>query len=894
MEALTFLFTDLEGSTRTWEREPEAMDRWLASHDRIVAAAITANQGRVFKHTGDGLCAVFQSALKATRAAHDIQVGLTEARHERVGPLRARIALHTGAARERADDFYGPTLNRCARVLETGHGGQILLSASTAAVVRENAPATDALTLRDLGQHRLRDLQQAEHIWQLVGADLEREFPPLRSLDTFAHNLPLQRSSFIGREAETRTLRALLTDNRLVTVSGVGGCGKTRLALEVAAGEVEGFADGVFFADLSTLVEPSLVAATIAGLLRVPAGSTSGEDRLCEFLSDRHVLIVVDNCEHLLDACADVIDRLLSSCPRVAVLATSREPLALEGERVWRVPSLQLPGSDALDDVGRAESVRLFVDRAVASRPSFSLTSENAPAVAEICRRLDGIPLALELAAARVAHLAPREIASRLSERFRLLTTGRRGVQRQQTLQAVLDWSYELLGEAERTLLRRLSVFAAGWTLEAGQAVCAGEDLDRDTIVDLLGSLVSRSLVDAEDRGDHTRYRLLETVRMYAQDRLLAAGEANALRGRHATWFLDRAEKPTGEDEAVGQLGLWFGFSELSLIPDLDNLRQAGDWWLAQGRLDLVARIASAVANTFHTQGRVDEMEEWLKVVLAREEELPRGLRARCHAAWASCAEIRGDFQLANERARVGIAVADDPADAGAAYSFLVANLTWMAPDEAERLLENAAAWTRVLGSRAEYYMRITRGTLACARHDYDRAVRLFSSLDPPKIPGPSRGNLFVAHLLRGDIAQAAALHSQAVRADRGWFEYFAAYERALLAAVSGDPPSARRHLVDAVTLVRRWKIPLGLADCVVGCAVIAVHENDPQRASALLAVVRAATGGGLRSPMSMIIYRHYLRAVRGQLDSDSVLKARAVGGALTLEAALARELGVT
>lgn len=894
---LTFLFTDIEGSTRAWEREPDAMERWLASHDAIVVNAIAAHRGRVFKHTGDGICAVFAAAAAAARAARDIQVALASSDHEHTGSLRARIALHSGEARERAGDFFGPTLNRCARLLDAGHGGQVLLSAPTAALLADDAAVGKDVALIDLGPHRLRDLRQVERISQLAAPGLEREFAPLRSLDGFIHNLPIQRSSFIGREAEKRILRDLLERHRLVTVTGVGGCGKTRLALEVAAEAVERFPEGVFFVDLSAVLEPSLVGSTIAASLNVPPGSGTSEDRLAAFLSERAVLILVDNCEHLLDACATVIDHVLARCPRTSVLATSRESLSLDGEHVWRVPSLHVPDGDSSDQIAGVESVRLFTDRAVAVRPGFALSADNAGAVAEICRRLDGIPLALELAAARVAHLTPREIVERLADRFRLLTIGRRGIQRQQTLQAVLDWSHDLLSDAERMLLRRVSVFAGGWVLTAACAVCAGDGLEAETIVDLLGNLVSRSLVDAEDRGDHTRFRLLETVRVYAQERMIAIGEALAVRNAHATWCLSRVE--TGTDGAdVTTLRQWFSHSSWDLRYELDNMREAAEWWLAAGRRDLMLRIAVATIRAFHYQGRFEEPEKWLQAALAHTADLSSELRARCHGAWAQVAEFRGDFLLANERARAAIDIAEHPEHAGGAYSLLVANLTWIDPSEAERLLQLAPEWTKGLGPLAQGYVLAAQGELACARGDYDRAVALFSRVrsEARAFYDVQLHNLAVAHALRGDPETAARFLDilAAETDDTRWRDYYLPFLRAVTAAVRGDPSTARADTLEALALVRRWKIPLGLADCVVACAVSAFHAGDTPRAAELLAAVRAATGGGLRSPMSTCIYRHYVRAVRAAMDGDAAARARALatGGALTLEAAVARELG--
>jgi len=890
----TFLFTDIEGSTRTWQRDPEAMAGWLASHDGIVTDAIRGHGGRVFKHTGDGVCAVFPSAAGAARAARHIQVSLA-ASGERTGSLRARIAVHTGDAFERDGDFFGPTLNRCVRLLGVGHGGQILLSAATVALLRTGSVGEEIVAI-DLGRHRLRDLQEPEQIWQLVAPDLDTAFPPLKSLDAFQHNLPFQRSSFVGRAAEMRILHDMLAAHRLVTVTGVGGCGKTRLSLEVAAREIERFVDGVFLIDLSSVLEPSLIWSTIAAAVRVPPGPGTDEERVTRLLSDRHTLLLVDNCEHLLDGCAAIVDRLLLGCAGLTVLATSREPLALEGEHVWRVPSLGLPDGDRAEEVAGAESVRLFLDRAAAVRPGFALTSDNAAAVAAICRRLDGIPLALELAAARIAHLAPREIVALLNDRFRLLTAGRRGLQRQQTLQAVLDWSHDLLTEAERVLLRRLSVFSGGWTLDAARAVCAGQSLDPDQVVDLLGTLVRRSLVDAEHREEHTRYRLLETVRIYAQERLIRAEEAPSVRNAHAEWFLHRAETPP-DGAAIG-IRCWFGFQSPDLADDLDNLRDAAEWSLAEGRRDVMVRIAAATTRAFESQGRIDEADAWLALAIPDAAEMPSTLRARCHAAWAEAAEMRGDFALANERARAGIAMAERDEDAGGAYSILVANLIWMDPNEAERLLARAPAWTRSLGPLAESYLLTARGSLACARHDYDQAVDLLSravALGGNVLSFLRKFELCVAHLMRGDTSAATAV-LDARRPDerteaRTWSAYYEPYLRAHIAAVRGDAVGARAKLLETAGLVRRWKISLGVADCVVGCAVLAYHGGDSARASELLASIQAATGGGLRSPMSMCVYRHYVRAVRSRLTRQDRIDARAAGAALTLEAALAREL---
>ena len=485
VETHSFLFTDIEGSTRRWQTDAEEMAAALASHDRILRVAVETHGGAVFKSMGDGICAVFPSAVEAVRAAVDAQSQLA---------LPVRVAVHTGEARERDGDFFGVTLSHCARLLEAGYGGQVLLSASAVSVAGDEWGPD--IALRDLGEHRLRDLSQPERVFQVVAPGLALEFPPLRSLEAVRNNLPVQRSSFVGRDGELTAVRDRVLAGQLVTLTGIGGCGKTRLALEAGARLVEHFPQGVFFVDLAVLSDPDLLGQSVATGLGLHLLDTSVEG-LVGYLAQRRVLVVLDNCEHLLDACAELVDALLARCPDLHVLATSRETLGLDGEQTFRVPSLDID----------TDATSLFIDRARAVRPNLRTDPEAESAVLEICRRLDGIPLAIELAAARTAHLAPAEILERLSDRFRLLTGGRRRVQRQQTLAAAIDWSHSLLSDGEKTLLRRLAVFRGSFSLRAAEGICDPDALE------LLGSLVAKSLVNLEDPDELTRYRLLETVR---------------------------------------------------------------------------------------------------------------------------------------------------------------------------------------------------------------------------------------------------------------------------------------------------------------------------------------------------------------------------------------------
>jgi class 3 adenylate cyclase len=476
---ITFLFTDIEGSTRLWEQYPAAMEAALARHDALAEAVIEQHEGRLVKHRGEGdsLFAVFARAVDAVAAAVALQQALAAEPWPAEAAPRVRMSLHTGDAAFREGDYFGAAVNRCARLRAVAHGGQLLLSSATQELIRDALP--DEVSLRDLGEHRLRDLARPERIFQLLHPDLPSDFPPLTSLNSLPHNLPQQVTSFIGREKEMAEVRRLLATTRLLTLTGSGGTGKTRVSLQVAADLLEGGGDGVWLVELAPLADPGLVpqaVATALGIREEPGKPLS--QSLVDFLKPKRLLLLLDNCEHLLSACAELAELILRSCPGVQILATSREGLNIPGETTYRLPSLTLPDprqpTPTAESLSQYEAVRLFIDRATAAVPSFAVTNQNAPAVAQLCVRLDGIPLAIELAAARVKAMSVEQINGRIADMFRLLTGGSRtALPRQQTLRAAIDWSYDLLSEKEKILLRRLSVFAGGWTLEAAEQVCA-------------------------------------------------------------------------------------------------------------------------------------------------------------------------------------------------------------------------------------------------------------------------------------------------------------------------------------------------------------------------------------------------------------------------------------
>ena len=726
---VTFLFTDIEGSARLWDEHPQEMRAALARHEALLREAIRAHEGYVFKTVGDAFCVVFSRATDALEAALEAQRTL-QAEPWAIGPLKVRMALHTGEAEERAGDYFGPPLNRCSRMLTAGHGGQVLLSQASAHIVREALPS--GAELKPLGEHRLRDLAQPEDLFQLLHPDLPSEFPPLRSLAAFTHNLPVQLTSFIGRENELAQVKELLAATRLLTLTGVGGCGKTRLALQAAADMVDQHPDGVWLVEQAALADPNLVAQTVAMTLglRMQADRAALE-ALTHYLRSKRCLLVLDNCEHLLLTCAEMGDALLRACPSLRILASSREGLGIAGETTYHVPSLSLPPPGApvsVRSLAPFESIRLFVERAHGYQPTFTLATANAAAVADICHRLDGIPLAIELAAARVRAMPVEDIARRLSDSFRLLTGGSRtALPRQQTLRALVDWSHDLLTGKERVLLRRLSVFAGGWTLEAAEAVCSGDGIEEDEVLDLLTSLVDRSMVLFGSHDEEGRYRLLETVRQYARDRLVESSEVRSVRDRHRSYFA-----VLGESEARSGKVLrpqWVRRMER----EHDNLRAALEWALeTEDGSEWALRLAWGAGALWFTCSYFAEGRQRLQAVLARSASAPDELRLGALHAAAHLECHHGDIKLASALAQEALAVARR-LDDGVWATRALCVLAWIAIsegslDRADTYLEEALVLVRELGARwLSTHPVALQGEVARLRGHLDEAQALFA-----------------------------------------------------------------------------------------------------------------------------------------------------------------------
>lgn len=901
---ITFLFTDVEGSTRRWEQHPHAMRGVMARHDALLTNVFEQHDGVVVRPRGEGdsLFCVFVRASDALSAALAGQRALLAEDWGVVGPLRVRMGLHTGEADLREGDYYGAAVNRCARIRAAGHGGQVLLSATTTRLVRETLPASASLL--DLGEHRLRDLSEPEQIYQLEAPDLPEGFPPLKTLGARPNNLPLQLTGFVARERELAALTALLGQYRLVTLTGPGGTGKTRLALHVAADLVNEFPDGVFFVDLAPLTDPALVPSAVAQTLGVQGlPEVPPRDSVLRFLREKHLLLILDNFEHLL-AAAEFTGALLQNAPRVSLLVTSRAPLRIPGEREYAVSPLPVPEAEAGSATALAENpaVQLFVLRAQAVRADFALTAENVAAVAAICARLDGLPLAIELAAARVRVLPPVSLLARLDQRLPVLIGGARTTPaRQQTLRDAIGWSYALLEPAEQCLFRRLGVFAGGCTFDLAEAVCnAGGDLGLD-LLDGVSSLVEKSLLRERDDPDgEPRYRMFETIREFALGELEASGEAEAVRRQLAV--------------QVVQLARWCAAANdwTRLDVDLDNVRAVLSWCVDRAELSLGARLLWAVQSYFFNRWGLKEQRTWrLRLLALPEAALPSLSRARLLAL--------------------------QPVDF----------FSDMEPDQLATELEEAIRLSRELGDpngltqalRTLAFLRMTQGRWDDADPLAEEAAHFLLAANDTDAAVHVRGFRINVALARGDVASAAALlaanQTLAGKAGTGWL----LSQEAELAEARGDLALARRLLGEWVQhveveqgtqnqvrltgLVRLTLVALRLDDsqaAVAACvqsmeaqrtigpsrflpmvlsmlALAAEHGGLLSLSARLSATIAASTLKPLLNPPAMVRLQAEQQAavarVRAALGEAAFAEAWAAGEALSADAAIEYGLDV-
>lgn len=836
---VTFLLTDVEQSTRLWLHSDPQMRAALARHDQIAQTCIAEAGGILVKARGEGdsLFTVFASAPDAVRAALALQQTLCAENWNLPAPLRVRMALHTGEVESRDGDYYGLTITLGTRIRNVGHGGQILLSQATADLARNALP--ENATLLDLGLHGLKDLQSPERLWQLRHPDLPADFPPLRSLAAYKHNLPRQLTSFIGREEELEEIKRLLTQTSLLTMIGSGGCGKTRLALQAAADLLDDYPDGIWFVELAPLSDPALIVRAIAktlGLREEPGADAL--EALCEALRTQKVLLILDNCEHLADGAAQIVKKLLQSCPTLRILTTSRVRLNVPGEIPWRVPSLLIPDDKTFSSVDAAlrnAALRLFVERATAAHSQFAMTDANLPAVAQICRRLDGIPLAIELAAARVNSLTAQQVAKRLDKRFKLLIGGSATVlERHQTLQALIDWSHELLSVEQRVLLRRLAVFAGGWTLEAAEAVCAWGEIEAEDVVDVLSHLVDASLVIAEEQDEAHRYRLLETVRQYAQERLEEAEEDAQARERHLQYFLELAEEAEPQLIEATQVE-WLQ----RLENEHDNLRAALTWAVGD---DKRLRLASALWRFWQLR-YITEGRGWLAGALANARGASSQLRAKALNGLGILMARQGEYETGAQLLQESLTIRQQADDEWGTAETLN-SLGCLASDQgdytdAQNLHEQSLAIRRRIGDKwgeaaSLNNLGMTMGSMddySQAKSYYEISLDMYRQMqDTMRLAGVS-ANLGMIALNQQEYEYAISLFEQSISifraANSKWHLAITCYNMGdgLLGVRKSEAASA--FFADSLRLCHELGDRNGVAFALIGLAKTAASKNN-------------------------------------------------------------------
>ncbi|CAN5723206.1 LuxR family transcriptional regulator [soil metagenome] len=847
---VTFVFSDLEGSTRLLRALKDEYANVLQRYHGLLQEVFTRHGGMLVDTAGDGLFYGFPAARGALSATIEAQRALAEHEWPMHVTVRARIGLHTGEAANTPAGFVGMDVHRAARIASAGHGGQILVSQTTRELIGSELPS--GATVIDLGEHWLKDLAQPEHLFQVNAPGLPTGFPPLRSLVTLPNNLPRHLTSFVGRRRDLDAVSAMMSEAPLVTLTGPGGVGKTRLALQVAVELLDTFGDGCWFIELETLADGSVVAQQVAVALGVAqAPGADADESLLGHLRTREALLIIDNCEHVIEACAQLANLLLRNCPGLRILATSREPLGVAGERLYPVRSLGVPTTrlSQPDDLAEFEALSLFTERARAADPSFALTLVNAGAVIDICQRLDGIPLAIELAAARVRALTPEQIAERLDDRFRLLSGGSRtSMPRHQTLRAAIEWSFGLLPEAERAVLWRLSAFAGAFTLEAAEAVCIGQDVESYDVADHLTRLVEKSLVNRQ--GD--RYRVLETVRGYAREHAVEAGESEGAHGRHRDWYLELVRTAAPSFFRGPETGDWLN----RLEAEHDNLRAALGWSLNDpAGVRAALELAAGLWRFWEMRGYIVEGRGWIERVLAASPGERSPMRADVLTAAGLLSAAQGDHAAALRYHEQSLAVQEqfgDPMRTQFAVHTL-ANAAFHAGDldRAAALYERVLEIARQNGDqRGMPFVQVhlaevadRKGDWQRARASYQEAIEMMRAQDDPWPLGYALSNYGQSAARNGDRPTAREMYESALGIyrqlgdQRGEARVITLL--AELAGGDGDEAVARSLLLDALTIRCRLGDSLGISAALERFSAATV-EADPERATRILSAAAA------------------------------------------------------
>ncbi len=806
---ITFLFTDIEGSTARWEQQRAMMEAALVRHDSIVRTAVESHGGVVFKTVGDAFYAAFRTAPEALTAASEAQHALARETWPEGCTIRARMAVHTGTVEERDGDYFGPPLNRIARLLATGHGGQILLSGPARELVQDQLP--HEIELRDLGEHSLKDLNRPERIYQVVAPELPRDFPPLRTHDAHPHNLPLQSTPFIGRERALAEIGTLVQEEnvRLLTLTGTGGTGKTRLCLEVAGAVLERFPDGIWFVSLAALRAPDLVVSEITGAFHL--AGIPGQDlltTLTEYLRGREILLLLDNFEHLMEA-TGIVAHLLAGCPRLTIMITSRAPLHLSAEREYPVPLLDVPDPrhlPGLAALAQYDAVTLFLERAGAVKPDFKLNEENAPAIAEICHRLEGLPLALQLAAARVKLFSPQALLIRLDTRLQLLTGGARDLPgRQQTLRGTIAWSYDLLDATEGEFFRRACIFSGGFTPDAADTVCLEASSD---VLDVITSLVDKSLLIVTYGDDDVRFSLLESIREFGLEQLVSRGEREDVALRHAAYFLDLAERAEPELLGSDQVA-WMD----RLEHEHDNVRAIFRWVEERHDAATGLRLGGALWRFWMTRGHVAEGQVWMERLLEVVNDLPitAEIRARAYYSAGVLAFGQSEFVVATRHLKQAQTLYREVGDKLGVATVLNAS---------------GVAFTE-------------QGEYDRAREMIEESVSLYRELGDSFRIAKSLNNLANLTRYQGDSRRAQELYEESLNAYRAGGarhnEAGALNNLGQLAGEMGEYDRGEKLAQESLALYRELDDLRGAADALVNLGVFELNQGNLAPAAELI-----------------------------------------------------------